>query len=390
VDTLDVILVVLILAAALHGLRLGAAVQVLSYAGGLIGLTVGIALILAISPHLHSEFVKTFVALLLLLVPATTGWGIGRQVGAKIWRRLRGHRVAVVDAVSGALIAIAGTLVIVWLLASVLANSQVGLISRQVQSSAVVRLVSREMPPPPNVLGLLGGDLADIPLPYFGILQTVGPVALPRSPQVREAVDTAGRSTVQIVAVGCGNVVVEGSGFVVGPGLVVTNAHVVAGSDDITEYDSVQSERATPILFDPNFDLAVLRVPDLSVPSLRIDTGYVGRGTKAVVLGYPDGGPFDAQPAGVLMRFDPESPNIYNNATPQREIYELQALVRPGNSGGPLVEPDGEVIGVVFSRDSDNSHIGFALASPGVVQRIHEAEARPVGSRVGTGSCIAG
>ena len=389
-DTLDIILLVLVLAAAVHGLRLGAAVQVLSYAGGLIGLAVGITLILVISPHLHGEFVKTFVALLLLLVPSTVTFGIGRQVGAKIWRRLRGHRVAVLDAVSGAMIATAGTLVIVWLLASVLANSQVRLISSQVQNSAVVRVVSREMPAPPNVLGLLGGDLADIPLPYFGILQTVGPVALPKSPQVREAVDAAGRSTVQIVAVGCGNVVVEGSGFVVAPDLVVTNAHVVAGSDDITEYDSVQSERATVILFDPNFDLAVLRVPDLTVPALRVDGGYVGRGTKAVVLGYPEGGPFDAQPAGVLMRFDPESPNIYDTATTQREIYELQAVVRPGNSGGPLVEPDGEVIGVVFSRDSNNPRIGFALASPGVVQRVREAQARPAGSRVGTGSCISG
>jgi S1-C subfamily serine protease len=390
VDILDVVLIVLVLAAAVHGLRLGAAVQVLSFAGGLIGLAIGIALILAISPHLHGEFVRTFVALLLLLVPFTVMWGIGRQLGARIWRSLRGHRVAALDSASGALIATAGTLVIVWLLASVLANSQVRLISSQVQNSAVLRLVSREMPPPPNVLGLLGGDLAGIPLPYIGILQAVGPVPLPRSPQVREAVDTAGRSTVQIVAVGCGNVVVEGSGFVVAPGVVVTNAHVVAGSDDITEYDGVQSERARPILFDPNFDLAVLRVPDLTVPPLRVDPSYVGRGTKAVVLGYPDGGPFDAQPAGVLLRFNPESPNIYNTATTQREIYELQALVRPGNSGGPLVEPDGQVIGVVFSRDSNNSDIGFALASPGVLQRIHEAEARPAGSSVATGSCISG
>jgi S1-C subfamily serine protease len=391
VDTLDIILIVVVLAAAVHGLRLGAAVQVLSFAGGLIGLALGIALILLISPHLHGEFVRTFVALLLLLVPSTVTWGIGRQVGAKIWRRLRGHRVASVDAASGAVIATAGTLVIVWLLASVLADSQVRLISSQVQNSALVRLVSREMPPPPNVLGLLGGDLAGIPLPYIGIIQSVGPVALPSSPQVREGVDAAGRSSVQIVSVGCGNVVVEGSGFVVAPGLVVTNAHVVAGSDDVVEYDGVQSERATPILFDPDFDLAVLRVPDLTVPPLELDSGYVKRGTKGVVLGYPDGqATLDAQPAGVLLRFDPESPNIYDTATTQRQIYELQALVRPGNSGGPLVEPNGEVIGVVFSRDSNDSHIGFALASPGVLQRVHEAEARPATARVDTGSCISG
>jgi S1-C subfamily serine protease len=171
---------------------------------------------------------------------------------------------------------------------------------------------------------------------------------------------------------------------------VVTNAHVVAGARTITEYDDVQSERATAVLFDPNYDLAVLRVPDLTVPPLKLDGGYVGRGTEAAVLGYPGGGPFDAQPAGVTMRFDPESPNIYGTANVQREIYELDALVRPGNSGGPLVEPHGLVIGVVFSRDSNNSNIGFALASPGVLQRVHEAEARPVGASVSTGACIGG
>jgi S1-C subfamily serine protease len=184
---------------------------------------------------------------------------------------------------------------------------------------------------------------------------------------------------------------VEGSGFVVAPGLVVTNAHVVAGSSNITEYDGVQSEPATPVLFDPNYDLAVLRVPDLTIPPLLLDSQFVGRGTKAVVLGFPGGvSQLNAQPAGVLLRFDPESPNIYDTASTQRQIYELQALVRPGNSGGPLVEPDGEVIGVVFSRDSTNSEIGFALASPGVLQRVRLAEARPAGSSVATGSCISG
>ncbi len=391
-DTLDLILIVFVLLAAVHGLRLGAAVQVLSYAGGLLGLALGIALIVMISPHLHGEFVRTFVALLLLLVPASITWGLGRQVGAHVWKRLRGNKIAAVDSGSGALIAMAGTLVMVWLLASVLANSQVRLISSQIQDSAVVRVVTGVMPPLPNELATVERLLNQngFPLPYLGIIQPVGPVALPRSPAVREALDNAGRSTVQIVAVGCGNTVVEGSGFVVAPGLVVTNAHVVAGATTITEYDNVQSERATPVFFDPSFDLAVLRVPDLTVPPLRLDAGYVGRGTKAVVLGYPGGGPFNAQPAGVMLRFDPESPNIYGTANTQRQIYELDALVRPGNSGGPLVEPDGLVIGVVFSRDANNSSIGFALASPGVLLRVHEAESRRAGRGVSTGACISG
>jgi len=391
VDGLDIILIVIILAAAVHGLRLGAAVQVLSFIGGLVGLALGIALVIVILPYLHTVFVKVFVALLLLLVPSTLTWGIGRQLGTRVWHRLRGHTIAAVDAGSGALIAAAGTLVLVWLLASFLADSQVSLISSEIQNSQVLRFVSGVMPQIPSSLSsrICLFDQTGLPDPCIGFLQPAGPVAVADGAQVRHATEAAGRSTVQIVATGCGDVVVEGSGFVVAPGLVVTNAHVVAGSDNISEYDGVQSERATPVYFDPNYDLAVLRVPNLPAPPLKIAGGYVPRGTKAVVLGYPEGvADVTAQPAGVLMRFDPESPNIYDKATTQREIYELQALVQPGNSGGPLLEPDGEVIGVVFARDVSNSDVGFALTSPGVLQRVRIAERRPVGASVGTGVCL--
>jgi S1-C subfamily serine protease len=333
------------------------------------------------------------VALLLLFVPFTIMWGVGRQLGSKIWRRLRGHRIAAVDAGSGAVIAMGSTLVLIWLLASILADSQVSVIASQIQHSQVVRLVTRVMPPVPSALAskacLL--DQTGLPIPCIGIVVPVGPVSGADPRQVRQVVAEAGRSTVQIVSMGCGNVVVEGSGFVVAPGLVVTNAHVVAGASSISEYDGAQSLPATPVFFDPNFDLAVLRVPDLTAPSLPIDAEYVPRGTKAVVLGFPEGvSTLNAQAAGVLMRFDPESPNIYDTASTQRQIYELQALVRPGNSGGPAIEPDGEVIGIVFSRDASNSEIGFALASPDVLQRVHKAEQRPAGTRVSTGSCISG
>src|ERR1019366_4627821 len=147
---LDIVLILFVILAAIHGLRLGAAVQVLSFAGGLIGLGIGIGLIVVISPHVHDQFMRTFVALLLLLVPSSVTWGIGRQVGAKLWKRMRGRRFAAVDSATGVVIAMAGTLVIVWLLASVLADSQYHLISSEIQQSRVVRAVTQVMPPLPN------------------------------------------------------------------------------------------------------------------------------------------------------------------------------------------------------------------------------------------------
>jgi uncharacterized membrane protein required for colicin V production len=112
-DALDVILIIVVLGAAVHGLRLGAAVQVLSFAGGFLGIVLGIVLVVVVTPHVHGVFVRTFVALLLLFVPFTIMWGVGRQLGSKIWRRLRGHRIAAVDAGSGAVIAMGSTLVLI-------------------------------------------------------------------------------------------------------------------------------------------------------------------------------------------------------------------------------------------------------------------------------------
>lgn len=168
----------------------------------------------------------------------------------------------------------------------------------------------------------------------------------------------------------------------------MTNADVVAGATHIVVRDTVGDHAAVPILFDPEYDLAVLRVHGLADPSLAIDPNFVGRGAGAAVLGYPGGGEFNAQPAGVLDRLDATGDDIYNQKETTRQIYELQALVRPGNSGGPLVEPDGLVIGVVFSRSASDNGIGYALASPGVLKRVHEAEREPEDLTVGTGACI--
>ncbi len=186
---------------------------------------------------------------------------------------------------------------------------------------------------------------------------------------------------------GCGQIQ-EGSGFVVAPGIVVTNAHVVAGIARPTVEDANGVHPTSVILFDPSYDLAVMRVDGLDERPLQLDPDQVARGVQAAVLGYPDGGPFDAVPAGVLAEFQAQGRDIYGQGLTLRNVYEIQALVRPGNSGGPLVQPDGEVIGVVFSRSTTNDDIGYALTSPGVLSRVLQAQAAP--KAVGTGPCVAG
>lgn len=390
-DLLDVIIVLVALASALHGLRVGAAIQILSFAGSILGLGVGIVLVSALSPHVQSGDTRTFVALLLLLMPCGLFWAVGRQLGAHLSGRMRAHPVRHVDAAGGALIAAAGTLVFSWILASLLVSSPVPAIASQIQGSAILRGVTNVLPPLPTELASLANKLSadGFPVPVIDFEGPLPPVKLPASGAVREAVMRAGPSTVKVIAYGCdnGELVENGSGFVVDGDYVVTNAHVVAGSDKVVVADEVADHDATPIYVNPRFDLAVLKVPGLSDPSLSLDPDPVGRATKAVVLGYPGGGPFNAQPAGVLARLDARGFDIYNEAETTRWVYELQSLVRPGNSGGPLVEPDGLVVGVVFSRSASNDDIGFALASPGVLRRLDGAVHSPQRA-VSTGRCI--
>jgi S1-C subfamily serine protease len=390
VDALDVVLLLILLLAALHGLRLGAAVQVLSFGGMIAGLGIGVGLVVAICPHVSGEHPKTFVALVLLLVPAAVLSSVGRHVGARLWRRLRQARFGAVDALGGAMIAVVGSLVVVWFLASLLVNSQLSLVGNEIQNSRIICGVAKVMPPIPTAIAPVEQFLAQEGLPQAFVNEPClggGTVPLPGKVALSRAVRTAGPSTVKVEAVGCDEVQ-EGSGFVVAPGLVVTNAHVIAGTRDVMVLQGGRDYTANVVYFDPRFDLAVLHVPGLRAPSLVIDAGLVPAGTEAVVLGYPGGGPFTAVPAGVISPLEATGLDIYGDATTVREVYELRAMVRPGNSGGPLVEPDGLVIGVVFSRSSSLNNVGFALATPGVLTRVREAESRPAALSVGTGQCI--
>jgi len=239
-DALDLILIGVILASAFRGLRRGAAVQVLSYGGALGGLALGVVLVLLICPHVSGQRAKTAVALLLLLVPAAAFAASGRHLGAQLWRRLRRARFGAVDAAGGAIVATAGALVVIWLLASVLVNSQFSLVASQINDSRIIRSVTNVMPPIPTALAPVERFLSDegLQLVADGFVQLAGPVAYPSRAQVLAGAAKASPSTVKVVAVGCGEIQ-EGSGFVVWLDLVVTNAHVVAGTQSVRVEDSV-------------------------------------------------------------------------------------------------------------------------------------------------------
>ncbi|HEV2360863.1 MAG TPA: MarP family serine protease, partial [Acidimicrobiales bacterium] len=347
-----------------------------------------IVLVDLIAPHVSGQVGKSVVAIVLLFMPAGILGSLGRQFGARAWKSIRGSKFGPVDSGAGAVLAIIGTLVGTWLFASVLVNSRYTLVSSQVDHSTIIRAIGDVMPPVPNEFQAVEKYLSNngFPLAFANFLpEPPGPVRQASPADVAAVVRDEGASTVKILGDACGTQQ-EGTGFVVGRGYVVTNAHVVAGVPAVSVISGTSTRIATVVLFDPTFDLAVLRVPTPGLPALRLDTSLVQRGAQAVVLGYPEDGPFDAQPAGVLLRAEATGYDIYGDAQTTRTVYELDALVRPGNSGGPLLLPDGEVIGVVFSRSASDPDIGFALASPGVASRVAAAQSNP--RPVSTGACI--
>lgn len=389
-DVLDLVVVVVVLFAVVRGVRMGAVVQVFSYAGFWAGLFLGALVSPMVVVAVHSGIGRAVLSLVVVIGLASLVSALGRVIGGRAWRFLRTVKLGGADAFAGGLVGAASSLLLVWVLAGMLAYAPIGTLSAQIQRSAVVGTLDRTLPPLPSVWSRVQKLASGTGFPQvFAQVDPAAapPVGLPASPQVAAAVAKDGPSMVKVVGLGCG-VIQEGSGFVVSPGLVVTNAHVVAGVAQPYVVDrSGYRHPAEPIYFDPRFDLAVLRVPGLDEPPLVIDPSTVPRGTMATILGYPGGGPFKATPAGIRARFEAAGRDIYGQGMTLRSVYELQGVVIPGNSGGPLVAPNGEVLGVVFSRSVSNPDVGYALASPGVITRVHAAEAHPVPS--GTGQCVA-
>jgi len=387
VNVVDVVVVVAALAAAWQGARVGAVVQVCAIVGFFVGLYVGALLASQTVRWTHSPTARTAVALITMLLVAFSFGMTGRILGGMLTSRVRRGPARSIDATLGVAVAVVAALVTVWLLASTMVNSSSSALDTAILQSRIINSLNSVLPAPPSVFSQAQGFLsAEGFPPVFAALAPASarPVSLPSNALLRQAVLAAGPSTVKIEGYGCG-VLQEGSGFVAAPGLVVTNAHVVAGIPAPLVQVGTTVRHTEVVLFDPAFDLAVLRVAGLTAPILPLDAAPVGRGTQGAVLGYPGGGPFTVDPAGVMAAFQAQGRDIYGRGLTVRNVYELDAVVRPGNSGGPVVLANGEVVGIVFSRSTVDPTIGYALTSPDILSRLASAENAK--HPVSTGGC---
>ncbi len=385
---MDIVLIVVVVMAAVHGLRLGALVQVLTFGGFLLGILIGALLATVIASSLHSGPLRAAITLGLVLGIAAMLGITGRVLGTWSNATLRRHHLGKADSVLGVAVAVVAVLFSAWLVANVVGTGTKSTWwDSQIQRSDVLRGIDDVMPPVPTVFARVQAflDNSGFPPVFIGLTPPAStPVPGPSASEARAIGATASASTVKILGDACGYVQ-EGSGFAVGPGLVATNAHVVAGEPSTQVEVDGTSYPATPVLFDPEFDLAVLRTHAPIGPPLPLDQNEVPRGAQGAVLGYPEDGPLKIGPAAVAAQITAEGRDIYNEGLVVRNVYELDGVIEPGNSGGPVVAQDGTVIGVVFSHSTVNPNVGYALASPGVLTRVRQAAFRM--APVGTGSC---
>jgi len=277
--------------------------------------------------------------------------------------------------------------VAMWFVALTLSNVPLSPFSRAVNSSSVLRTIDSYAPRPPAALAQLRGllDRSGFPEAFSTLRRPVvsgPPPEAAENPQVLRAAN----ATLKIESRGCGGVLF-GSGFPVGDHVVVTNAHVVAGSrhHQVLTNTGVRAG-ASVVYFDPAHDLALLSVPDLTVEPLRLATAPARRGQQAVVIGYPSGGPQKVIGAAVVLRTQPAAPDIYSRTPPsRRDIYILHARVRKGVSGGPVVDLRGRPLGVVFAASTADRTEGYALTNA----EVRRALDRNGGNRrpVAVGGC---
>jgi S1-C subfamily serine protease len=388
VNGLDLLLLALVALAALSGFRRGALLQIITYAGLLVGLLVGAV----VAPHVarlaDDPFLQSAVALGTFLAIAGLGDAIGWFVGARAWAAARGTRFQPLDSAGGSFVAVGALLLASWFVALNLAHGPFPAVSRQVQGSAIVRGLDSVLPEPPSVVGGVREFLDRFGFPdvFAGLPQTpAGPVEPPTDAQARRAFDAAHQSTMKIVGRACDRIQ-EGSGFLIHPNYVVTNAHVVAGvaEPQVVDLDG-DAYTAVTVLFNPNLDLAVLRVEASPGPGLEFASDEVDRGAKGAAVGYPQGEGLTGLPAAVLRTLSARGLDIYSEHTVVRDVHELQTQVQPGNSGGPFVLVSGEVAGVVFAASTGDPGVGYALTASQVEPIVTKAVDRT--REISTGPC---
>jgi len=384
VTGLDWVIIVFALAMAFWGYQQGLIVGLLSLGGFAIGAFLGSRLGPALlAEGSHSPYAPATAlagGLLIGGIVAVSFEGVAFALRRRLLGRAGRRRgVAIVESSGGAVLLAALGLGLAWLFGAVALNTPGAKDLRQaVQRSAILRALNDTFPPSSALINAL--NRID---PRVAVQGPSPNVAAPDSKIARDPeVQAAGRGVVRVLGTACG-LGVEGSGWIAAPGLVVTNAHVVAGETDttVTANGASSSLDATAVHYDPSNDLALLRVGGLGGRPLDL-APQVTSGTPGAVLGYPENGPFTIVPARVGTTGPVVTQDSYGRGPVTRELTSLRGEVHSGNSGGPLVDASGRVMGTVFAATTEGKPGGYAVPNGVVSQALGDAT-----GPVSTGPC---
>lgn len=398
-DWLDLVLIALGTAFAVAGYRQGFIVGLLSFVGFTGGAVLGIYLAPAIATAITSrQHLQAVLAIIGVFAAAVIGMALTSALGILIRSHVREGPSTLLDSIGGAAVNVIAILVLAWLIGSLVAYAPpFPAFARQVNDSVVLQSVDRLIPrsahpqfeelrrllstqPYVQVFGALGAESAlNVPPVDPSVVHSVGLIR-----------DRSSVVKIEGVASNCNNrtITIEGTGFVISPDHVVTNAHVVAGITDGPYVYTGLGDGEHPgqvVLFDPKSDIAVLYVPGLNLPALSFGSDPPF-GASAVVAGYPKDAAFTARAARVGRAEYASGPDIYGGSTVLREIYPVRAVVSRGNSGGPLIAPKtGLVYGMIFAKAVAVPRTGYALTARQLAADVHRA--RKLTTAVPNGRC---
>jgi S1-C subfamily serine protease len=379
-NVLDLLIGIFIVVSVLRGARTGFLAGVFSLVGVVIGASVGSRIAPSLLPDGGNPLYGAGITLGSILAFSVLGEVIARSMGGSLRNRLSSPTSATLDGLGGALLGFALALVLVWAV-GVFALQSPTLASLQpaAQDSRILQTLKERMPS-----GLLTQAVADLqPLPKIR-----GPepeVAAPEGNIVNDPdVQAASRRTLRVTGTACGYGV-EGSGWVAGRDLVVTNAHVVAGETAtwVQFGGSGQQLPAEVVAFDARNDIAVMRVDGLDLAPLPVAAARPGE--AAAVIGFPQNGPLDIEPARTGTTERVVSTDAYDNGPVERIVTSFRVYVRPGNSGGPAVNADGQVISTIFASRTDSNNSGYGVPSRIVQRHLQTAASRT--TPASTGGC---
>ncbi len=373
---IDALIILMVVSGAWAGYRQGFVAAAISLLGA-VALALGaLALAPVLVRGLDVGAARTAASVGLVVLGVLIGELIGSWAGRTLSGQITWSPAKAVDRALGAVGQAVTVLVLALLVALPIASAPLPWLSSAIRNSAILTAVQHVAPSGvgivsdklrallnstgfPDVLGPLDPTpIVDVPAPDSAL--SGNPVAAGAQPSVLK---------IHSVAPSCAKDF-SGSGFVIGPEHVLTNAHVVGGSTRVSVEVNGEFKPATVVDYDPNIDVAVLYVPGLGLPALAFEGTPLTTADDALVLGYPLGGPFTVSPSRVRSVSEISGPNIYQTQTVNRQVYILRGLVQPGNSGGPLLDDRGKVAGVVFGAAIDNPETGFALTAAQVAPTV--------------------